>query len=94
MTPPLTRYQKELAAILARRYGRIGTAALVEELCRIGVIDHTRCKVLAIRRWVDDRVAIDGIGKIRAMHMAADHFASTFDYIRKCVYHYRDVNVN
>lgn len=94
MTPPLTRYEKELARLVARRYGRMGTVALVEELCRIGVVDHTRCKVLAIRCWVESKVLDEGMGKLRAMHLAADHFASTYDYIRKCIYHYRDVNVS
>jgi hypothetical protein len=89
----MTRYEKELARILVDNYGyAIPTDQLVEELFRIGVIDHTRCKVLAVRRWVEDAVK-RGSGKVDAMWLAADHFCATYEYIRKCMYYYTDVNV-
>jgi glycerol-3-phosphate cytidylyltransferase-like family protein len=89
----MTRYEKELARIIADRYGYVAsTDQLVEELCRIGVVDHTRCKILSVRRWVDEAVK-NGSGKVDAMWQAAEHFCATYEYIRKCMYYYTDVNV-
>ncbi|MDR0907566.1 MAG: hypothetical protein LBM63_03015 [Rikenellaceae bacterium] len=88
----MTKYQKELAREVGRRYGELPTAKLVEELCRIGVVDHTLCKVLAVRRYVEQLVK-DGAGKVDAMWAATDHFCATYEYIRKCMYYYTDVNL-
>ena len=88
----LTRYEKELCRIVAERYGGLTATGLVEELCRIGVIDHTRCKVLAVRRWVEEAVRA-GSGKVEAMWMAAEHFCATYEYVRKCMYYYNDINI-
>ncbi len=88
----LTRYEKELARIVAEKYGELPPARLVEELCRIGVVDHTLCKVLAVRRWVDEALKA-GNRKVDAMWMASEHFCATYEYIRKCMYYYTDVNI-
>ena len=88
----LTRYEKELARIVAERYGDFSPARLVEELCRMGVVDHTLCKVLAVRRWVEEAVK-GGSGKVEAMWMAAEYFCATYEYVRKCMYYYNDVNI-
>jgi len=88
----LTRYQKDLAQIVETRYAGMSPAALVAELCRIGVVDHTLCKVLAVRRWVDDAVK-GGHRKVEAMWMASEHFCSSYEYVRKCMYYYNDVNI-
>lgn len=88
----MTRYEKELARIVSQRYGKLAAAELIAELCRIGVVDHSLCKVLSVRRYVDELVK-NGSGKIDAMWMAADHFCATYEYIRKCMYYYTDVNI-
>jgi hypothetical protein len=87
----LTRYEKELVRIVADRFPRHSPARLVEELCRMGIIDHTLCKVMAVRRWVAEAVR-RGSGKVAAMCLAADHFCVTDEYVRKCIYYYKDVN--
>ena len=88
----MTRYEKELARIVSERYGDMPAGELVAELCRIGVVDHTLCKVFAVRRYVD-RLTGDGTGKVDAMWLAAEHFCATYEYIRKCMYYYKDVNI-
>ncbi len=77
----MTRYEKELARIVAERYGNLPAGELVAELCRIGVVDHTLCKVLAVRRWVEEAVS-GGEGKVDAMWLAAEHFCATYEYVR------------
>lgn len=88
----MTRYEKELARIVAERCGNLPAEKIVEELCRIGVVDHTLCKVLAVRRRVDELVG-EGHGKVDSMWMAAEQFCTTYEYIRKCMYYYTDVNI-
>ena len=92
MTVAMTRYEKELARIVAERYGELSVAELIAELCRIGVVDHTLCKVLAVRRYVDELMKA-GSGKVDAMWLASEHFCATYEYIRKCMYYYTDVNI-
>ena len=90
---PVTRYEKELVQILTERYGpSLRTDTIIEELLRIGVVDHTRCKILAVRRFVDTQVKI-GSGKVDAMWLASEHFCVSFEYVRKCMYYYTDVNI-
>jgi hypothetical protein len=89
----MTRYEKELVGIIDEQYGdSLSAGALVEELIRIGVVDHTRCKVLVVRRYVDELVK-GGCGKVEAMWLAAEHFCATYEYVRKCMYYYTDVNI-
>ncbi len=88
----MTLYEKELARIVGERYGELPAAELVAELCRIGVIDHTLCKTLAVRRRVGEMVR-EGYKKVDAMWLAADRFCVTYEYVRKCIYYYKDVNI-
>ncbi len=88
----LTRYQKELARMVAEKYGKLTAAQIVAELCRADVIDHTLCKVLVVRRWVENAVR-QGDGKNAAMWLAAERFCVTFEYVRRCMYYYTDVNL-
>ncbi len=88
----LTRYEKELARVVAEKYGKLSAGEIVGELCRIGVVDHTLCKVLAVRRWVAEGVERGG-RKVETMWLAAEHFCVTYEYVRKCVYYYTDVNI-
>ena len=92
MKPQLTRYQAELARVVDEKYGSLSADRIVAELCTLGVIDHTLCKVIVVRRWVDEAVRL-GDTKSAAMWRAADHFCATYEYIRNCMYHYTDVNI-
>lgn len=87
----LTRYEKELARLVGQKYGDLPTGELVENLCRLGVIDYSMCKVLAVRTHVDELMRTGGYGKVDAMWMASERFCSTYEYIRKCMYYYTDV---
>jgi ribosomal protein L17 len=89
----LTRYQKYLARIVAEKYGDLPADRLVEELCRVGVVDHTLCKVLAVRGRVEELVKSGRHGKVEAMWIAAEQFCATYEYVRKCMYYYTDVNI-
>jgi ribosomal protein L17 len=79
--------------MVAEKYGDLTPGRLVEELCRIGVIDHTLCKVLAVRRYVEELTKSGLHGKVEAMWIAAEHFCATYEYVRKCMYYYTDVNI-
>ena len=56
------------------------------------MVDHTRCKVLAVRRWVEKAVR-RGSRQVDAMYQAAEEFACSYEYVRKCMYYYTDVNL-
>jgi hypothetical protein len=88
----LTRYEKEFARIVGDLCEGMTPTAIVEELCRVGVLDHTMCKVLAVRRWVE-QTAKQCDSKTEAMWMATDRFCVTFEYVRRCMYYYTDVNI-
>ncbi len=88
----LSIYQQELADAIARRYKKLPPEKLVAELCRMGLLDHPLCKVLAVRTWVDRAVAA-GSQKVDAMWAASEKFCTSFEYIRKCIYYYKDINL-
>ena len=50
------------------------------------------CKVLKIREFVA-ALQKNGMKKIDAMWMASEQFACTYEYVRKCMYYYTDVNL-
>ncbi len=87
-----TVYEKELARMVSRHYGRVSNSKLISILCEIGVVDLSRCQVLAIRRWVEAQVG-RGVGKVTAMWQAAEHFAVTYEFVRKAMYYYKDINL-
>jgi len=88
----LTVYDKQLISSIERLWPELGTARLVEKLINIGVVDTVRCKILVVREYVDKMVA-EGHGKVDAMYMAADKFCSSYEYVRKCVYYYKEINL-
>lgn len=88
----MTIYFKELLERIDRRYGKLPPDRFAQKLFEIGVIDHTLCKVLSVREYVDSLVA-SGEKKIDAMWLAAEKFCCTYEYVRKCVYYYTDVNL-
>lgn len=89
----MTIYMKELVSLLDRKYGQMATEELAGKLFKIGVLDHTLCKVLAIREYVAEMVR-SGEKKVDAMWRAAEHFSCSYEYIRKCMYYYVDVNID
>lgn len=88
----MTVYQKELFDQLDKRYGNLSPAQTASKLFELGVIDHTLCKVLAVREYVAEKTRA-GEKKLEAMWQASEHFCCTYEYVRKCVYYYTDVNM-
>ena len=64
----------------------------VEKLTALGIIDSTLCKVLAVREHVRD-IMETGIRKTDAMWLATERFACSYEYVRKCMYYYTDMNI-
>lgn len=89
----MTIYEKELAELVNRRFDGMKGSQLLRKLIEMGVIDTTRCKILAVREFVNERVKNDS-KKVDAMWTAAEKFSCSYEYIRKCMYYYRDVNVS
>ena len=88
----ITIYQKRLQELLRERCGEISGGDIVDMLFRVGVIDNTLVKVLVIREYVDELMQA-GESKLNAMWRATEVFACTYEYIRKCVYYYKDINL-
>ncbi len=88
----MTLYEKEFVQQFCEHYPEMAAGQVIEKLIEIGVVDFTRCKVLAIRSFIDREVK-RGTGKIDALWMAAERFACSYEYARKCAYYYRDVNM-
>lgn len=82
-------YQK----ILAEMLNGMEPEKIIGKLMEIGVISITRMKVLAVREYCKC-LAYQGIGKVDSMHLAADKFSCSFEYVRKCIYYYTDINLN
>lgn len=87
----MTTYEKQLVEMVEQRCGELAPREVIQKLIQVGVVDYSRCKVLAVREYVDTRVK-NGEKKIDAMWQAAERFVCTYEYIRKCVYYYTDVN--
>lgn len=93
MAANLTIYEKQFIDSVARALPSPGTAELVRQLIGMGVVDTTRCKVLVVREHVHDLVKC-GMGKVDAMYEAAERFCCSYEYVRKCMYYYKDVNLD
>lgn len=89
----MTTYIKQLLAQLQEKYPHMTLEEFAKKLFELGVVDHRQCKVLAVREYVYAEVKA-GAKKTDAMWQAAEHFACTYEYIRKCMYYYTDVNFN
>ncbi len=87
----MTTYIKQLLVQLQEKYGNLNNDEFVRKLIEIGVIDFRLCKILAVREHVYAAVKA-GSKKNDAMWTAAEHFGCTYEYIRKCMYYYTDVN--
>lgn len=90
----LTVYDRYLIGALCRLYPDevACVARLVERLIRMGVVDPVRCKVMVVRRYVERRVR-DGMKKVEAMYDAAERFCCSYEYVRKCMYYYKEINL-
>lgn len=88
----MTIYQRKLKQQIKELHPDIDSSQLLDLLFKMGVVDHTRCKVLAIRRWVEEAVR-QGSRKVDAMYQAAEEFACSYEYVRKCMYYYKEVNL-
>ena len=88
----MTIYQKELKQQIKELHPDLDNGELLDLLFEMGVVDPTRCKVLAVRRWVEKAVH-RGSRKVDAMYQAAEEFACSYEYVRKCMYYYTDVNL-
>ena len=87
----MTTYENQLMQLIESRCGGCSPREVAEKLIRIGVVDFSRCKVLAVREFVLEQMKM-GKQKMDVMWEAAERFACSYEYVRKCVYYYRDVN--
>ena len=88
----MTVYEKELATIVEKRFAGLSGGQLLEELINMGVVDYSRCKVLAVREYVASLVK-RGHRKVDSMWIAAEKFCCSYEYVRKCIYYYKDINI-
>jgi hypothetical protein len=88
----MTLYQKRLHELVQARCARNNGHEVIDLLFRVGVIDSTLVKVLVIREYVEELLR-DGETKLNAMWRATEVFACTYEYVRKCMYYYKDVNL-
>lgn len=88
----MTVYDRQLIRSVERMFPGQGAGAVVEKLICMGVVDTVRCKVLVVREYVGELVR-GGAGKVAAMYMAAEKFCCSYEYVRKCMYYYKDVNM-
>lgn len=88
----LNVYDKQLVNSIETMFPGDNTAEVVRQLIRMGVVDTVRCKILVVRSFVDELVH-QGNGKVDAMYIAAEKFCCSYEYVRKCMYYYKDVNL-
>ena len=88
----MTVYQKRLHEIVQSHCPHANNGEIVDLLFRVGVIDSTLVKVLVIREYVEELMR-EGDSKLNAMWRATEIFACTYEYVRKCVYYYKDINL-
>ncbi len=88
----MTLYQKKLHELVRSQYPCADGKQVIDMLFRIGVIDGTLVKVLVIREYVAELIRA-GETKLNAMWRATEIFACTYEYVRKCVYYYKDINL-
>lgn len=89
----MTVFDKHLIECMSRMFPGGDAGAVTERLIRMGVVSATRCKALAIRDYVEKAVK-EGSAKVNAMYRAADHFRCSYEYVRKCIYYYKDVGAD
>ncbi len=88
----MTLYEKELEKLIESHFGELSPTLVGRKLVEMGLIDHTAMKVLVIREFVKEQV-LAGVSKLSAMWTATEMFACSYEYVRKCLYYYKDVNL-
>ena len=88
----MTIYQKRLHELVQSHCSGQNGRDIVDMLFKVGIIDTTLVKVLVIREYVDQLIR-GGETKLNAMWRATEIFACTYEYVRKCVYYYKDINL-
>ncbi len=86
-----TTYVKTLLARIEEKYGDLSHSEFVSKLIDTGVVDFRLCRILAIREWVNADVKA-GATKYQSMWHASKYFGCTYEYVRKCMYYYTDIN--
>ena len=85
-------YQKKLHELVRTHCPCQNGTDVVDLLFRIGVIEPTLVKVLVIREYVEELIR-GGETKLNAMWKTTEIFACTYEYVRKCVYYYKDIRL-
>lgn len=88
----MTIYQKKLHELVRTHCEHPEGFDIIDMLFRVGVIDSTLVKVLVIREYVEELMR-KGDTKLNAMWRATEIFACTYEYVRKCIYYYKDINL-
>ena len=88
-----TLYDKKIIDLMEQKFPGRDAGKITENLIRMGLVDSTKCKILMIREFVSKLVR-NGSGKIDAMYTAAEEFCCSFEYVRKCIYYYKNINLD
>lgn len=57
-----------------------------------GLLDYKKCKVLVVRQYCNDLLRC-GKGKVDSMWLAAERFSCSYEFVRACMYYYKDVDL-
>ena len=88
----LTVYDKQLIGEVERMFPGHHAGEVVERLIRMGVVDTVRCKILVVREYVNERRgAAERQGRCH-VH-GCRKFCCSYEYVRKCMYYYKEVNL-
>lgn len=82
MTNPNRRFAEDLC----RQMAGLKSAAVVERLFELGVINPALCERLAIRTEVERRVRL-GEGRCKAMEAAATDFHCSYAKVKQAIYY-------
>lgn len=88
----LTVYDKQLIGEVERMFPDHHAGEVVERLIRMGVVDTVRCKILD-GEGVCERTRGPRNGQGRCHVHGAEKFCCSYEYVRKCMYYYKEVNL-
>lgn len=88
----MTCYERRLARHLGLRLGTTDSARVVEYLARRGLLDYRACKIFTVREFLQKLIR-GGVSTTEALWQASERFACTYEYARRCLYDYRDMNL-
>lgn len=64
---------------------------IIDALYELGVVDTQLVKILCVRKFINEKIS-KGMKKVDAMWAASGKFHFSYEYARKCLYYYTDVN--